>query len=84
MTEEFKIEKNIERPDPKVGPIPKYPFREMKVGDLFFIPVADVAYRLKAGSAVRNAALMARVRDKTIGRFSSRMVDGGVRVWRIE
>ena len=86
MTGEFKIEKNIKRPQQYMGRGRKlkYPFHDMKVGDSFFIPVADQNNIQKVGSIVRNAANMARMRNKTIGRFSTRAVDGGVRVWRIE
>ena len=84
MTGEFKIEKNIELPKRSSGRPSKYPFSEMKVGDSFFIPVADHIDIWNVAGAVRNAANMARIRDKTIGRFSTRKVEGGVRVWRIE
>ena len=84
MTEEFKVEKNIKRPARNSGRKPKYPFRKMKVGDSFFILVADRACRSNIAGAARNSANMARIRDKTVGRFSSRQVEGGVRVWRIE
>ena len=84
MTSEFKIEKNIERPKWSHGRSRKYPFSQMQVGDSFFVPVDDDNGKQKIGASVRNAALAAVKRGASKGRFSSRQVEGGVRVWRIE
>lgn len=73
------IEKNIPMPTGKnvsTGRTPKYPeFREMEVGDSHF-------YKHQNGDGL--AATAAKVYGYRNGkRFSSRSVEGGVRVWRI-
>ncbi len=79
MTEEFKIERGI--------PIPltlseKMPLDEMKVGDSFFVATPED----KTQSQLRNhVSSTVTPYAKRIGkRFTTRKVDGGVRVWRIE
>ena len=72
---DFKVEKGI--PFPRVRL--RYPFREMKVGDSFFMPCADeekrrIARRLSSTTS----------NPKNGGRFTVRRVEGGVRVWKIE
>lgn len=53
----------------------KYPFREMVVGDSFFVAHADGAY-------VVGAAASSYGRRHNM-RFATRAVEGGTRVWRI-
>lgn len=65
----FKIEKAV--------PIPrgnaKYPFKEMQVGDSFFVPK----------DRVKNAQIAAYAWAKRNGVvLASRSVDGGLRIWR--
>lgn len=69
----FEIEKGIEIPQPKGNR--KYPWKEMKVGDSFF---------LKGGghSTIYPAASYAGTRNNK--KFVVRAVEGGIRVWRIE
>jgi hypothetical protein len=74
----FEIEKNVPVPPPRRVPGQyKYPFRELEVGDSFFVPeaVADInKVQASAGEA----------RRKTKWRFSVRRVEGGCRAWRTE
>ena len=66
------IEDDVPLPTPKTH----YPFHEMEVGQSFFV----------AGGRMRTVspALSAHSRRHPPKRFTLRVVDGGVRVWRIE
>jgi hypothetical protein len=62
----------------KPGRPTKYPFPHLKVGDSFFVPSDDT----KAIPRVRSAA---SIWAKTYNRkLVTRVVDGGVRVWRVK
>jgi hypothetical protein len=69
MTNKFKIDEGIPMPEKRHSP--KYPWKEMEVGDSFFVP--------KRAFLASSASL--RYAPK---KFSQRAVDGGVRVWRVE
>jgi hypothetical protein len=56
----------------------KYPFPDMKVGDSFFVPADDT----KAIPRVRSAASLWAQRYNR--KLATRVVDGGVRVWRVK
>ena len=76
---QFKIEKGVpELPFQRS----KYPFADMTPGDSFLIPVPEAAHRhavqAKAGAACRAWG------GRNGGKYVSRQVDGGVRIWRIE
>ena len=68
----FKIDKGIPVP-PKRGRVPKYPWREMEVGNSFFVP------GMKIGAAGSRAASAKKATGWT---FRCRSEDGGVRFWR--
>lgn len=36
----YKIDKNISPPEPTIGRPPKYPFKDMKVGDSIAVPLS--------------------------------------------
>lgn len=76
----FKIEKSVPVPMAR-SKVSDYPFDEMNVGDSFLIPTDEKDKRIiqsrVSGSAVAKAY-------KTKMKFSTRCVDGGVRVWRVE
>ena len=72
----YVIEDGIPLPKRKGGPgsKPKYPFRQMDVGDSFLC--RDVNQKTLSWAA--------RICSKRHGmKFATRKVDGGVRVWRI-
>jgi hypothetical protein len=70
----IEIDKNIPAPDPSRRGGAKYPWRQMEVGDSFF--VADVT--------TNNLGTAAQQVGKRMGAtFTTRKVDGGARVWRI-
>ena len=66
-----KIDKRVPLPLARLG---KYPWREMQVGDSFLVEREDQrAMGAKASTAGRR-----------LGRkFATRVVEGGIRVWRV-
>lgn len=69
----FKIEKDVPlSPRYRHG---NYPYRDMQVGDSFFVP--DKAPRHISHSYTRAGYALGF-------KFSARKVDGGCRVWRIK
>lgn len=79
MTEQAKqqeqdivVEKDV--PIPPRSRRTKYPWRSMEIGDSFFAKIKDTS----AGPLVQQA-------QKSTGfLFTTRRVDGGVRIWRIK
>ena len=77
----YKIETGIDLPSPVSAPgKPKYPWREMQMGDSFFVPLAngDAIERLR--NRMANSARYAWKSGH--GEFTTRTIDGGVRVWK--
>lgn len=74
----FEIEKGIKIPEDGNRRNRKYPFREMDVGDSFFVPCTDEEYR-KIQSTIKSAT-----RKITPNDFTVRKVENGVRCWRIK
>ncbi len=72
----LKIDKGVPLPEPMFGGrTSKYPWRQMEVGDSFFV----------LGGARNNLNLAASAnKHHAPKRFAARSVEGGVRVWRIE
>ena len=73
---EFTIEKGI--PVPKMtgaGRKTKYPFESMQVGDSFFV---------KDGTVKTLSRSCGTYGKRLERKFTSRTVDGGSRVWRVE
>ncbi len=69
----FEIEKNVPPPRNTAGVPAKYPWREMEIGDSFFVP------ENKAPKKMQTYRM-----GKELGRkFSYASVEGGIRVWRI-
>ena len=76
MVNEFHIEKGI--PVPKTagaGRKTKYPFESMQVGDSFFV---------KDGTVKTLSRSCGTYGKRLERKFTSRTVDGGARVWRVE
>ena len=68
----FTIEKNV--PMPKTSRVSKYPFDKLEVGDSFLV----------AGGKKGTVAAAANAAAKRLERkFTVRVVEDGVRVWRI-
>lgn len=75
MNSEFKIEKGIPAPRYSKGRGLKYPFDKMEVGDSF----------LATGSKPHVVSSCAsNFGKKNSKKFVTRIVDGGVRVWRAQ
>jgi hypothetical protein len=70
---DFQIEKGVSLNTVRAS---KYPFRDMEVGDSFFVE-GDGA----AATLVRYASV--NEQRKSGKRFSTRRVEGGYRCWRI-
>jgi len=71
----FKVEKGIPAPKVKKGPPRKYPWLEMEVGDSFFVPGVNYnEFKTQPSNAGKRYGL----------KYTTRSVDGGVRVWRVE
>lgn len=72
----YEIERGVEMPVMKTKA--KYPFRELAVGDSFFVPDEDIANNKRMHSTAYNYG-------KRYGmKFVARRVEGGMRVWRQE
>ena len=70
----LKIDKNVPMPRPDASPVAKYPWRDMEVGDSFFV----------AGKTMKQFAGIPGSASRKYGKkFSARSVEGGVRVWRV-
>lgn len=71
----FEIEKDI--PTPKHRARQAYPFKQMEVGDSFFIPSESDSFHAKAVASLASKRFAPK-------RFVSRKVDGGRRIWRVQ
>jgi hypothetical protein len=69
----FEIEKGIEIPKERGNKINMYPFAEMEVGDSFLTEVTHVT------GSVANFH-----KQNPEKKFTTRKVEGGIRVWRIQ
>lgn len=80
----MEIEHGIPLPRENRGRTAKYPFLAMKTGDSIFIAQDDAGDDLtkRRMNLVMNANGMAK-RNGMKMKFTARVVDGGVRVWRI-
>lgn len=77
----MKIEKGIAMPAPtwRGGPRnPKYPFRDMEVGDSFLVATKQDRERAKATLWYFTRSNIGKGR-----KFASRKVDDGYRIWRL-
>lgn len=75
-TSKLQIERGIPVPADTRGPVPIYPFREMEVGDSFFVATTRIQHSVRRGASATG---------KRLGkRFTCRKVEGGLRIWRVE
>ena len=83
MTSEYQVEAGIPKPPRKsVGGRPtKYPWN-MEISDSFFVPAGEgePLNRLQ----IRVSGACSAWRQRHGGRYSTRQMDGGVRVWQDE
>lgn len=73
----FKIEDGI--PIPQRGFTKVYPFGDLAVGQSFLVPTDEAS---KKRARVSSAANMHGKKHNS--RFATRIVEGGVRVWRVK
>lgn len=78
MKTQIKIEQGVPVPVNRARIGSKYPFRDMKIGDSFFLPAT---YAKPA--SVRASASYFQIRNKGY-RFTAHEQDNGIRVWRIK
>lgn len=77
---EFKIEKNVPFVDAQKD---KYPLKDMAVMDSFFIKTdATTEKKLKQNVLAAVSNFKSKEENKA-KRFSTRKLEGGIRVWRI-
>ena len=83
MIKRYKVEAGIPIPAghglSSEGPL--YPWAEMRIGDSFFVPVSKGEDCERRRRAVLSSGYGWGNRNKG-ERFVTRLVDGGVRVWR--
>jgi len=81
----IKVDKKVKIPPAKKGKgcIPKYPFATMMVGDSFIYTDKATKNCTQIQAASAKAHTWAAY-HKSKFKFSCRIVDGGVRVWRIK
>ena len=69
----YEIEKNVPMPNGRHGRGPKYPWKDMKVGDSFFV----------SGTTTANISRSANI-QLGAGCYRTTKEGDGVRVWRIK
>ncbi len=77
----IKIENDIPLPLMKSGRMIKYPIAELEVGQSFLVACAPEDSRKRIMSI---SSLCGRQSKKTGRRYTCRVVQDGVRVWRFE
>ena len=75
----YHIEKGI--PLPTMPTNMKYPWRDMKVGDSFFVPVKKESERTMRGAIT--SSFYNYQRGNRGQRIALRQVKGGFRIWRV-
>jgi hypothetical protein len=76
----YEIEKGIEIPEGVTGRPKKYPLKDLEIGDSFLVPLAEhESPKIKKVKASLHA-ISATHKPK---KFAIRVVEGGVRCWRI-
>ena len=77
---EYEIEKDIELPTTNAKGKSKYPWSKLKIGESFFIPDAD----LRAYGQRGLSSCAVHQNKRTGSTFTVRMVESGLRIWRID
>lgn len=80
MSVNIRIEKGVPVP---VKCKTKYPLLEMEVGDSFFVAIKDTKQAYNEQAFVCADARRLRDRVNPSLRYTTRKVEGGIRVWRI-
>lgn len=72
----YKIEKNVPMPSQLHTKSPKYPFRDMAIGDSFVVPVGEV-------KNARSCAYQFCMRNRPKKIVIRKQEDGSYRCWRM-
>lgn len=75
---EIKIEKGIPIPEGRLGATVKYPYKDMEVGDSFYI--ADYRKGRSSEAAMRQFIKL----NKLNWKIRTKREDTGLRIWRAE
>lgn len=75
----FTIEKDIPVPSTGAGRPPIYPLGDMAAGDSFFVPLPEGKVLRELQGSVSRAA-----KAHAGKKFTTRKVEGGIRVWRVD
>ena len=79
----YKIEKHVEMPQPMRRGM--YPWKDMEVGDSFYVPFPDHKKRSNLSQVLlRSAKNFTEKTEPSNKKFSTRRDDTGIRVWRIK
>jgi len=81
--EDIKIESGVAMPKFRHSTARKYPFKDMNVGDSFFIPADNKKDMLRMSGSVSACWAAFKKNHKKDWVFRTNKVDGGIRVWRI-
>lgn len=86
----FDIEKNIPIPKKNYGAAGQvrksynnYHFRSFDVGDSILVPVPDTENPITSQLRVNASAYAAGKSHKPVLKFTTRQVEGGIRIWRV-
>jgi hypothetical protein len=85
----YEIEKDVPAPDDRKGKIPKYPLRDMEIGDSFFVPANSYDQALINSNNISGSAMALRRNDLKDRKYSIRTYGKhgekpGTRCWRIK
>ena len=80
--QEIKIDKNVPQPSNYSGWQPALPLKDMKAGDSFFVPTTGERQLLS--QRIRYQIAVFRKRKQKSWEFTVRLMDGGVRCWRMK
>lgn len=72
----YEIETDIPLEETRGNP-KSYPFAKMKIGESFFVPTGE-----RTITSLQSSLISAARRHE--GKFTTRALEGGVRVWRVE
>lgn len=71
----YEIEKTVPIPSRR-----RYPIKNLNIGESFLVPTQDVS----TGTYSTLTTICGREKRKTGKRFTVRLVEDGIRVWRVE
>jgi len=79
--EEFEIEPGLPIPDSARGPVTRYPWSKMQIGDSILVEFKGRNATALRGNVMKSARYHAKKHGK---RFAARTTSRGIRVWRMQ